>query len=418
MGLMDQKSNGWLLAARVGWMVIFLLTVVMTIVGIAPYSQSLQTICTQDEVVCFNQNRLTPQTAQEAAQAGVSLRFYAGYYLVTDVLIKLVWIVIGLILFVRRSDDWMALLVSIFLITFGPVTFSSFVVDSASATYPVLTFPARLLNVIGDMGIVAFFLLFPGGRFLHRWMAGFWVLAAALAIAEQFFAGYWFNRDTWPEYLSSAYFFTLLGICIYAQIYRYRNISNTVQRYQTRWVVFGTVTALSGLTFVALLLLILQVWDLPVYRMAGDFLISLLMTLIPLSIAVAVLRYRLWDIGFIIRRTLLYGALTVISVALYLGTVVLLQAIFRQVTGSDSQAGIVVSTLIIAILFNPLRRRLQDWIDRRFYRQKVDADKMLIYFTTMLRHEVDPDQITGDLLAVVEETLQPEQVTLWIRKPA
>jgi len=140
-------------------------------------------------------------------------------------------------------------------------------------------------------------------------------------------------------------------------------------------------------------------------------------TSVPIAIGFAVLKYRLYDIEIIINRALVYGPLTAALVLIYVGGVVGLQYAFRSLTGSESQLAIVASTLAIAALFNPLRRRIQNVTDRRFYRRKYDAAKTLDAFSRRLRNETDLDALGADVLAVVRETMQPEHVSLWL-KPA
>ena len=138
---------------------------------------------------------------------------------------------------------------------------------------------------------------------------------------------------------------------------------------------------------------------------------------LPAAIGIAVLRYRLYDIDLLINRTLVYGSLTITLASLYLGGVVLLEALFRALAGQGSQLSIVASTLVIAALFGPLRRRIQGFIDHRFYRRKYDAAQVLAAFNVRLRDEVDLDALRGDLIGVVDDAMRPSHVSLWLRPP-
>ena len=137
---------------------------------------------------------------------------------------------------------------------------------------------------------------------------------------------------------------------------------------------------------------------------------------LPVSLAIAITRYRLWDIDIIIRRTLIYSALTAVLALAYFGSVVTLQSILSAVTGENRSAlATVLSTLAIAALFGPVRNRVQAAIDRRFYRKKYDAQQVLAQFAVTARDETDLDALTGELVRVVQETMQPEMVTVWLQ---
>ncbi len=151
--------------------------------------------------------------------------------------------------------------------------------------------------------------------------------------------------------------------------------------------------------------------------LGGPIIDIVLIALLPIATGVAILRYRLYDIDLIIRRTLIYSVLSAALVLTYLGIVVLLQQLLRVLTGQDSAAAIVISTLAIAALFNPLRQRIQAFIDRRFYRRKYDAQQTLAAFGQTVRNEVELDKLTGELVRVIDETMQPAYVSIWLREP-
>lgn len=177
------------------------------------------------------------------------------------------------------------------------------------------------------------------------------------------------------------------------------------ERQQIKLFVYGVAIALV-ITTAALF----TGWSGPI----GD-LGSLALTLVPITIGVAILRYRLFDIDLIINRTLVYGSLTLTLGAMYIGGVIGLEALFRAVTGQRSDLAIAIATLGVAALFNPWRRRLQAFIDRRFYRRKYDATRVLSTLSVRLRDEVDLERLQADLLAATHETLQPSSISLWVR---
>jgi hypothetical protein len=191
--------------------------------------------------------------------------------------------------------------------------------------------------------------------------------------------------------------------------------AKVVERQQIKWLAFvGAVAAIGGpLTYVGGPEVMSMWW----VQRVGLALIVIGFAGVPIAMSIAILKYRLYDIDILINRTLVYGSLTATLVALYFGSIVLLQGVFRALTGQESQIAIVVSTLVIAALFNPLRRRIQGFIDRRFYRRKYDEAKTLEAFSAKLRDETDLDALSDDLVGAVRETMQPAHVGLWLREP-
>jgi hypothetical protein len=210
-----------------------------------------------------------------------------------------------------------------------------------------------------------------------------------------------------PDLIMFAPYFAVLFASAASLVVRFRR-SAGVERQQIKWLAY-TVSVIP-----AWFLLNPVIVDNPFVVGAID---AILFAGVPVSTGVAILRYRLYDIDVLINRTLVYGVLTMTLVGVYLGGVVSLQSVFQIFTGQESQLAVVVSTLAIAALFQPLRRRIQDFIDRRFYRRRYDAVKTLEAFGAKLRDEVDLDQLTDDLAGVARETLQPAYVSLWLRSP-
>jgi hypothetical protein len=256
--------------------------------------------------------------------------------------------------------------------------------------------------------------LFPDGRAVPhrlRWVIGpllvVFILLFIVSVIPGVLTAFPASANLAPalDRLGAFLIFPLFFLILGAQIYRYLRVSGRVERDQTKWFLFGLVVA------VAFPMVARQFVRLPVEVEVAAFMA------IPLGIGVGVLRYHLWDIDVIIRRTLVYGLLTALLALVYFGSVVLLQRLFGSLTGvAQSPLAVVVSTLAIAALFTPLRRRIQEGIDRRFYRKKYDAQRVLAQFAVTARDETDLDSLTAELARVVQETMQPERVSVWLRE--
>jgi hypothetical protein len=185
------------------------------------------------------------------------------------------------------------------------------------------------------------------------------------------------------------------------------------KRQQLKWLTYAGVVFI--VIFVSSLFVPRPVRASEIWPVASVVLLLTVYPSIPVAVGVAILRDRLYDIDIIINRTLVYGSLTVLLALMYFGGNVLLQRLFVALTGQESTLAVVASTLLIAALFNFLRRRIQSFIDRRFYRRKYDAAKTMEAFGSRLRDETDLDALSNDVVGVVKETLQPAHVSLWLR---
>jgi hypothetical protein len=188
-----------------------------------------------------------------------------------------------------------------------------------------------------------------------------------------------------------------------------------VERQQLKWLAYAAGGFAIGIVLISISIAI----DTPRWYVwvASTFFVAVSPG-VPIAIGIAILRYRLYDIDIIINRTLVYGSLTVLLAGVYEGSIVLLQEAFRTLTGQHSGLAIVASTLLIAALFTPFRRRIQSFIDRLFYRSKYDARKTMDAFSARLRDETDLEALNDDLVGVVRETMQPASVSLWLHPEA
>ena len=281
-------------------------------------------------------------------------------------------------------------------------------------------------------GLMATFvpLLFPTGRLpSRRWRPVAWLAAALLALgmlALAFTPGPISEEGpsvpnpagmegvggalVLVENIAISLLLAIMVASVSSVVLRYRR-SRGEERQQIKWFAFAIVLLVSSIV-----LGILANFA-PGFGAVANALQVLGVSSVPVAVGIAILRYRLYDIDRIINRTLVYGALTAALVLVYLGGVVLLQSVFRALTGQESQLAVVASTLAIAALFNPLRLRIQAFIDRRFYRQKYDAARTLESFGARLRDEVGLGALSADLLGVVGETVQPGHASLWLRPP-
>ncbi len=370
---------------------------------------------------------ISPATRSAPTAVGLAANFPAFFFLGTDIVTLSAFTLIAAVLFWRRSDDWLAMFVGVMLVL------TALLYTHPAADAPVPAWLSGALFGLGEICQVAFFFLFPDGRLVPRW-AG-WLLAPLFVWRPAMWAldyvpGYHALAHSAENYgyipQNSTDILLLVGLIVVgigAQIYRYRYVSNASRRQQAKWLLFGTgitVAIVSSYVFA------FNVLQLPDRLGASSFFLlaasrsvrQLALLAVPVALTISVLRYRLFDIDVLINRALVYGVLTATLMLVYGATVVVLQQTFLALTGNISTLADVGSTLAIASLFHPLRRRVQALIDRRFYRRKYDAARTLTAFSATVRDEVDLAKLKDNLLAIVAETMQPAEISLWLRSDA
>ena len=338
----------------------------------------------------------------------------AGAKLLASLICLLCFWVIGGLIFWRKSNTWSGLLAAYILFsTAGGI---------AGLQFTQSQVPPEFRSIYSLGGILiwpTFFLmlyLFPNGRFVPRFSRYLVLLPYFLFIIGSVIP------DRSPVNVTAMVVFLAYAIGgLFSQVYRYRAVSSPEERQQTRWVVYAVFIFSGSLILINIIQagflgmevgMLRRFWFDLGYATLG----TLLGAIIPLSIGISILRYRLWDIDVIILRTLVYGMLSVTLGLVFFGGVALLQQVFGRLTGvGNSPVAIVISTLAIAALFNPLRINIQKSIDRGFYRRKYNAQQTLEIFARSARNETDLDNLTAERVRVAKERIQPESVSLWLR---
>ena len=405
----------WLFIARAGWIALTLLVLMLNTIAIPQANALLQAVC-QPGTLCAN--GWTSTEVSQIKQLGLSPGLLAAYQIGWDVGTTLIYTALAALIFWRRSTDRMALFCAYMLVLFGGATYTGLLDLGLRTLAPAWFWLVGGLELLAQVCVPTFFLLFPSGRFVPGW-SRWGVLVFVLYEVWYVFL----NSDLGQLSGLSALVFAALILCVVGlQVYRYRRVSTLRERQQTKWVVFGLSLALVSFALFLISVILFLLPELMSSPVEGILLPTTvtdgLLLVIPISIAIAILRSRLYDIDTIINKALVYGLLTAVLALLYFGLIFALQFLFQGMFHQNNAVAIVISTLAIAALFQPLRHRLQKIIDRRFYRRKYDAARTLAAFSATLRSEVDLNQLSEQLVAVVQETMQPVHVSLWLRPHA
>ncbi len=399
--------GGWLTFARAAFLTIAMLTLILFIVAVPISYTKLQAICT----TACEPWELTADSIKAFHSHGISVAFYAGYMVALESAYVAVFVIVAAFIFSRRPAQPLALLGAFTLVTF---TADTGTLSMLAEVHPFWSFLTMGMRYTSSVAFTTFVLLFPSGRFIPRWTR--WA-AVAWAVLE-FPGAFWyespFNFRNWPAPLELVVWVGMIGTALAAQIYRYRWVASTVQRQQTKWALF-CMTA-GGLGFLGMVVLAtLFPWlDRPgepvAFAVAFGFYAS--KALIPIGLGIAILRYRLWDIDPIINRTLLYGALTACIVGLYMFIVVYLGALFRT---SGNTAIALVATGVVAVIFQPLRERLQQAINRLMYGERAEPYAVLSRLGQRLEASLAPETVLPTIVQTVKEALKLPYVAIALK---
>lgn len=354
------RFNGRPLAlARVAWWIIFGAIVALNLLAIPLNLQLLQRECVS--LPCYG-DQLNLLLFRSWLSLGLTREAYARLAVGIGLFPIIIYLAVALILFVRKSHDPVVFFTSLMLATFGG-TYPGFLSVLAREN-SLWWIPAIGLEYVGSVLVILFFYIFPNGKFVPRWtgfLAVFWTVEQLLEVMNNPPV----NLQMLPPGFVDTVFLVVSASAVFAQFYRYRRVRDTTERRQTKWVVFGTIAALVGV--IASLLtfsFILPLQENAVSAVLLSVLLAVFVSLIPISIGISILRSRLWDIDLIINRTLVYGTVTAILAGVLAVSSDLTKRFFLALTGESSEFAPMVATLIVVAVFEPLRKRVQHFVDQ------------------------------------------------------
>lgn len=329
-----------------------------------------------------------------------------------------VWVTLGILLLLRKAENRMMLIFSLALIIVGICTLTDNLIingEQAIVGQTLWQVPSYTFYLLKSFLILLCFALFPNGRFIPSWTR--WIpLTQPLYVFIYLFFLNNLHITGWALFrnpINGLFWFGPESSLVIAQIYRYARRSSPLERQQTKWILSSFIVILLTDLLISATQSILSISG-GLFNIFTDGLLNYIALVVPVALTIALLRYRLWDIDALINNALVYGLLTSLLAAIFVGIIIGI-GLF---TGQSSQPVVIVlSTLAVAMLFQPLRQRIQTLIDRRFYRQKYDATSALAVFNSVLRTEIDINSLSEHLLAIVQETMQPTHVSLWLCQP-
>jgi hypothetical protein len=408
----DTPAHHWLRPARALWIAVVVPAYALWIAQLPAYVSAVRHDPTADAAPGASiALQLGLADLRRLDAWGLSLDVYAGAIIALTLLFQLTYAAVGLLLFWRRANDRMAYFASFALMllpfAFAPLTLG--------ALPPAWRWIIPAIAALGNASLILCGYLFPDGRFTPGWIRVLAALLVVYALVAAILPSMQLDRSELSLLIMLGFALSVLPV----QIYRYRAVSTPYQRQQTKWVVLGIAVGVVGNIAARTLhvVVLIPVWGANALAFGAQVgLVMLAMLAIPLAVGTAILSSHLWDIDIVIHRTVLYSTLSALLAGIYAATVVVLQALIHPFTGLQAPGPLVItiSTLLVAAVTNPLRRWLQGVIDRRFYRRTYQRERVLTAFARTLHNEVELSQLRHGLLSVIDETMQPTHLSLWL----
>src|SRR5215217_5473801 len=407
-------SGRLLVVARVAWIVIALAAVSLFFAAVPAEFAQLRVPC---PTAACPTGQLPPTGLRALEDLGLSLDSFAAYSVAMDIVFAAVYGAVAALIYWRKSEDRMGLFVSLALLTFGTATFPV-TMATLAARHTTWEVPVAFFHFLGSASFGLFLYLFPDGRFVPRWTRWVALVWIAWQVPRYFFPTWYLDPDGWQALASMVVWLGALGTAVYSQVHRYQRVSSSVQRQQIKWVVFGISAALT--VFLGMFLALSVFAPTPgspgallAHLIGYTFVGYLALLLIPVLIGMAMLRHRLFDVDLVINRTLVYGALTTSVVLLYVLVVGALGAVL-QVQGSLIVS--LIATGLAAVMFQPLRERLQRGVNRLIYGERDDPYAVLSRLGSRLESTLAQDAVLPAVARTVKEALKLPYVAIELRR--
>lgn len=401
MGIsVSKRSEVWMNIAKNAVFSISILTVILFIISVPSYYDYIKNECISKLCEGFYN---PPPGVNWLEQNGITASMYSFGYVSIYAVFGMVYISAGLILFWKKSTDLMGLLGTVMLISLG----GSFppVMESLKLIHPFLQVLLQFIGAGGMAAFILFFFLFPNGCFSPRWSAHLCFLIMGLRVPGMLFPNTAFDLEHWPKWVFGIWFFLWVGSLLCVQIYRYKYVMAPLEKQQAKWVVYGAVLALIGLMSITIFFIINEksISENPYQLYYVEIGIHSCMLLIPIAILMAMMKRRLWDIDFIVNRTLVYGIMTTCTVAVYVLAVWYSGLLFNS---SSHLFSSLIATGIVAVLFAPVKEKVQRLINRIMYGGNDDPYSVLHRLAKVLEDPIDPEVILQLVVRTIRESLR------------
>ncbi|MGJ7909921.1 histidine kinase [Neobacillus sp. LXY-1] len=380
----------------VKWFVIIfsLLTILFFLQSITGYYDVIRTECVLKP--CSSLSPAPPTTLKALQEYHLTPDSYAGLFVFIETIFALLFYVAAVIIFIKNRQKLMGLLAVLSLVAYGTTYTSLVYLASEGTNYAAVP---EAIGPVGRMALFLFFLLFPNGRLVKKWTLFVFIPFCAIQIVSLSLPNTSFYLLHWPSSIRLAYYLTMMFVTIYSQIYQYKNISSTIQRQQTKWVVYGFAISLIGSIIVSGFFVYPVLAADPIYYVYLSAFLYTVVAIIPLTLSFAVMRHRLWEIDPLVNRTIVYGLLSLSVILLYSFLVMYFSSLFKT---DHSYLVSFVATAIVAVVFSPLKERLQRIVNRFLKGRHDDPYSILQELGEQLIKPIAPEQ----MLDVVIETIQ------------